>query len=158
MTLVITPNVNVTWCVGLERRYNLKRELYFSGTAGINLLFFKYFSLSAGERHKIICLRHVKTPKASTFCGFCRWERLVDERGQRRAATLVQADNKTTGTRITTPYNRVEEKSVSGTSKRHVARKAEEHNVSVWDLKIGSWFSLMSGIVGGGRRKHVSFV
>ena len=55
----------------------------------------------------------VKNKKTSSEQQFCGQKRLVNERGQRRRARLVEADRKVTVIQITTHYNSGMQKSIS---------------------------------------------
>ena len=60
-----------------------------------------------------------KTSRERRFCG---WKRLVDERGQRRMARLVEADKTVAVTQITTHSNSGMQKRISEHTSRQTSK------------------------------------
>lgn len=72
--------------------------------------------------------------KTSSQRQLCGRKRLVDERGQRRIAQMVESDRKATVTRITTLYNSGEQKRISErTAWRTLRRMGYKKRVQVLD-------------------------
>ena len=62
--------------------------------------------------------------KTSNEQKFCEQKHLVNERGQRRRATVVQAERKVTVTQITTHYNSGMQTSISEHTTRQTSQRA----------------------------------
>ena len=102
--------LNVTWFVGARRA-----GLSISETADL-----QGFSCTTIRR---VDREWSEKEKISSELQFCGHKCLVDVRGQRRMARLVQADRKAAVTQITTRYNRGMQKSIYERTTRQTLRR-----------------------------------